>query len=43
MQPSKSVSRESTSDPFETGWMSWASETLSLGRKTMEGCPPRRA
>ena len=39
MQPSKSVSSESTSAPLASGCTSWAIETLSLGRSTTDGMP----
>ena len=39
MQPSKSVSSESTIAPFEIGWTSWASETLLRGSSTIAGMP----
>ena len=39
MQPSKSVSSESTSAPLASGCTSWAIETLSFGRSTTEGMP----
>ena len=37
MQPSKSVSSESTSAPFASGCTSWAVETLPRGRMTIDG------
>jgi hypothetical protein len=39
MHPSKSVSKEITFAPLETGWINWALETLSAGKKTMVGIP----
>ena len=39
MQPSKSVSMESTSAPLAMGCTSCAMLILSAGRKTMEGMP----
>ena len=39
MQPSKSVSMESTSAPLAMGWTSCARLILSAGRNTMEGMP----
>ena len=39
MQPSKSVSSASTSDPFASGWTSWAVETPPRGNSTTERMP----
>ena len=39
MQPSKSVSSDSTRAPLAMGCTSCASDTLSLGRNTTEGMP----
>ena len=39
MQPSKSVSRYSTSEPLETGWMSCAREIFPRGNSTIDGMP----
>jgi len=39
MQPSKSVSRDSTSAPLAMGWISCAADTLLRGRKTIDGIP----
>ena len=39
MQPSKSVSIDSTSAPLAIGCCSWATLILSAGRNTMEGIP----
>ena len=39
MQPSKSVSMDSTKAPLAIGCTSCAMEILSAGRKTMEGMP----
>src|SRR5918996_297024 len=39
MQPSKSVSRESTSAPFASGCTSCAGDTLLRGRNTTVGIP----
>ena len=39
MQPSKSVSRDSTSAPLASGWTSWAMEILFRGSSTTEGMP----
>jgi hypothetical protein len=39
MQPSKSVSSESTRAPFASGCTSWAIETLFFGKSTTEGIP----
>ena len=34
MQPSKSLSMARVTAPWAMGWMSWAVETLFLGRNT---------
>src|SRR5687767_2023994 len=39
MQPSKSVSSESTSAPFASGCTSCAGDTLFLGSSTIDGIP----
>jgi hypothetical protein len=39
MQPSKSVSSEMVIAPLARGWINWAIETLSFGRKTIDGIP----
>src|SRR5512144_3342115 len=39
MQPSKSVSKESTSAPLAIGCTSWAIDILPLGKSTIEGMP----
>src|SRR4051812_14015381 len=39
MQPSKSVSRYSTNEPFDTGWISCASEIFPRGSNTIDGMP----
>src|SRR5918994_2153607 len=39
MQPSKSVSSDSTSEPLASGCTSWAIETLSFGSSTTDGMP----
>jgi hypothetical protein len=37
MQPSKSVSSDTTIAPFASGWSSCATDTLSLGKRTSAG------
>jgi len=39
MQPSKSVSSESTREPFAIGWTSWAMEIFPRGSSTIDGIP----
>ena len=43
MQPSKSVSTESTSAPLASGCTSCAAETRALGRMTIAGIPAAAA